>query len=186
MIPLPSPIQPTEIYATFCGPIEQVSVQRIFQGAALAMTNRIGHIYLLFQSSGGYVGDSVCLYNFFRSLTVDLTLYNVGSIQSGAVVAFLGAKKRKTSAPATFMVHRTLVTQQSANTTRLKAATEGIILDDKRTESILREHLKLTDQQWSDLDNRELYFSGEEAVQVGLANEIGEFSPPPGTQIFNL
>jgi len=29
--------------------------------------------------------------------------------------------------------------------------------------------------------SQEIYFSGEEAVEIGLAHEIGEFSPPPGT-----
>jgi ATP-dependent Clp protease protease subunit len=174
-----------EIYALFCGTIDTTAVQRVFGGLGAAMSNNIKHIHLLFQSTGGYVGDSVCLYNTFKALPIDLTLYNVGSIASGAVIAYLGAKKRKTSARATFMIHRTSNSPQLANAARLQSVAESVILDDKRTESILREHINMPSEKWSALEN-ELYFSGEEAVKIGLAHEVAEFSPPPGTQIFNL
>src|SRR5207249_2269497 len=44
---------------------------------------------------------------------VELTAYNSGTVASGAVIAFLGAKKRKASASATFMLHRTMGTAQA-------------------------------------------------------------------------
>src|SRR4051794_30276298 len=91
-----------EIYAAFAGQIDQGAVQRIFQSFAGAMTNKISGVHLLFQSAGGFIGDGVCLYNFFRAMPIDLTLYNAGSVCSAAVIAYLGAKKRKTSAYATF------------------------------------------------------------------------------------
>jgi hypothetical protein len=48
-------------------------------------------------------------------------------------------------------------------------------LDDARSESIWKEHLTLpVGQRWSDLDDYDFWFSGEEAVAIGIAHEIGE------------
>jgi ATP-dependent protease ClpP protease subunit len=187
---MPPPNDPaqnrSDVFAVFCGSIDQQSVQRIFSSltAATQPSINVGRFHLIFQSSGGNVGDGVCLYNFFKTLPVELVLYNVGATMSAAAIAYLGANKRCTSARASFMVHRTHVSPQSAKAQTLKACTDMVALDDSRTESILRAHLNLPD--WGELDRYDLFFSGEEAVKVGLADEICEFSPPPGTQIFNV
>ncbi len=150
------------------------------------MEKQFKHVHLLFQSSGGFVGDGICLYNFFRSLPIDLTIYNAGAVQSIAAIAYLGAKKRKTSKHGTFMIHRTGSGSQPATRARLKGIEKSLALDDERMESILKEHITLADAEWNKFDLQELYFSAEEAKKIGFAYEIGEFSPPPGIQIYNI
>ena len=59
-------------------------------------------------------------------------------------------------------------------------------MDDRRTESILREHVQLSAEEWTDLDKHDLWFSGEEAVKAGFATEIGEFAPKFGSQVFAI
>ena len=173
------------VYAVFAGGIELSAVQRIFQGITGASTAGVNDIHLLFQSFGGSVADGVCLYNFFRSLPISLTLYNVGSVTSAATTAYLGAQKRKVSAHATFMVHRVQSPGQPATAERLHAITQSVIADDERTEAIIRQHLTLTDDQWLIHRNADLWFTAKEAVACGLA-EIGEFAPPAGSKIFNV
>ena len=177
---------PPEVYATCTGMIDQGMVQRIFAGVATASVNKVTHLHVLFQSTGGTVADGVCLYNFFSTLPIDLTLYNGGSIASAAAIAYLGAKKRKASTHATFMLHRaSSIINQPATAGRLKATTQSLVLDDQRTEAILRQHLNLSADQWKEID-QELWLSAAQAVQVGLAHEVAEFAPPLGTTLYNL
>jgi ATP-dependent protease ClpP protease subunit len=131
------PPLPSEIYAVFNGPIDQEAVTRIFNGLTAASTNSVKQFHLLFQSQGGGIGESIALYNFFRALTFDLTLYNTGTVASGATIAYLGAKKRKTSAHALFMIHRTETTTQFANTQTIKSLADSAVINDQRTEAIL-------------------------------------------------
>lgn len=173
------------VYAVFAGPIDQAAVQRIFAGITTATANKIESIHLLFQSYGGTVSDGVCLYNFFRSLPLNLILYNVGNVSSAATIAFLGANKRKTSAYATFMIHRTQSPAQAATAERLHAITHSVIADDERTEAILRSGLTLTEDQWAVHKSADLWLTAKEAVTCGLA-EIEEFAPPAQTVIFNI
>jgi ATP-dependent Clp protease protease subunit len=183
----PTPQAATEIYAVFCGFIDQASAQRLLNAAAMATQNpNVKHLHLLFQSTGGFVGDGICLYNFLRSLSIGVSLYNVGSVQSIATVAYLGAKTRKVSAHATFMIHRSTFTPQMPTADRLQAAAQMLTIDDRRTEDILRKHLTMSDEDWSNLRNNEFWFTAEDALKNGLATEIGEFAPPKGTPIFGF
>jgi ATP-dependent Clp protease protease subunit len=175
-----------EAYAVFSGMIDQLAVQRIFNTVALATQNGFNSIHLLFQSGGGFVADGVCLFNFFRSLPIDLTIYNAGSIQSIATIIYLGAKRRKVSTFGTFMIHRTHTTTQLSTADQLQAIAQNLTLDDQRTEAILRQYLTLADDRWTAHKVSDLCFNAEDAVRIGLAHEIDEFAPPHGQQIFNV
>lgn len=181
-----APKAPEEAHAVFCGGIEQATSQKVVTSLTAGMAAKIKHVHVLFQSAGGYVGDGVFLYNLFRSMPIEVTLYNGGQLSSAAVVAFLGAKRRKTLKNATFMIHRSTQTTQFATSTKLQHLAKGLILDDERTEAILREHIKMPDELWTELNFHDLYLSGAEAVKFGIADEIAEFSPPAGVQVFNL
>lgn len=185
----PAPENSREVYGVFCGSIDADAVRRIFENLVVATnpTANIRKVHLLFQSNGGLVGDGVALYNFFKRFPLDLTLYNAGSIFSIAVIAYLGANNRKTSARASFGIHRSIASPQAASAASLQDLAETLTIDDQRTQSIFRDHLTLSKKQWSVLSNgRDLTFSGEDAIKTGLAHELGEFSPPPGAQLFNV
>jgi ATP-dependent Clp protease, protease subunit len=174
-----------EVWAVFCGGIDQGSVQRIMANLAFATQNQVTGAHLLFQSTGGTVGDGVCLYNFFKTYPIDLTVYNVGSVQSIAAVAYLGAKRRVASALATFMLHKSTMTL-TASATSMKASADALVLEDQRTEAILKPTLKLTDEQWRQHAICDLWMSTEQAIACGLAQEVREFAPPLGSQIYSI
>ena len=180
------PTLPPEVYAIYCGGIEQANSQKAVSGLMVAMANNVRHVHLLFQSAGGYVADGVFLYNLFRSIPIELTLYNGGQISSAGVSAYLGAKHRKTTANATFMLHRSTNSTQFATASKLAHVAKSLVLDDERTETIARNHIKFPSELWDALAYHDVYVSGNEAVQYGIADEIGEFSPPLGCQVYNL
>lgn len=181
-----APKLPDEVYAIFCGGIEQATGQKVVNSLTIAMGGGVKHVHLLLQSAGGYIGDGVFLYNLFRSVPIELTLYNTGQISSAGVVAYLGAKHRKTTRNATFMLHRSTNSPQFATATKLNHVAKSLVLDDQRVEAIAREHIKFPPELWAALEHHDVYVSGEEAVQFGIADEIKEFAPPAGTQVFNL
>lgn len=184
--PVPQVSEHQPVYATFVGVIDQAALQRIFNGVSGAMQRGVPGVHMLFQSTGGTVSDGVALYNYLRVLPIEVSLYNVGTVSSIAALAYLGAKVRKTSARATFMLHRTQVTLQNVRAERLHGISTSIRMDDERTEKILRTHLKLSKKLWAVHEVADLWLSADEALECGLATEIGEFAPPPGTMIFSV
>ena len=172
-----------EVYGIFTGPIDQAAAQRISNAMSLAINNGVEGIHLLFQSDGGKAGDAIYLFNLFRSLPISLTLYNIGSIASIAVIAYLGAAKRITTSNATFMVHRIPV---GATSGKLQSADNTAILDEKRIESILQSKLKLPEDKLKLHSVADLWLSADEAVAAGLATSIGDFIPPKGQRMFYI
>jgi ATP-dependent Clp protease protease subunit len=167
-----------EAFGAFCSNLDSIAVARIFRAMTAAINDGVQHMHLLFQSPGGSVGDGICLYNFFRTMPIDLTVYNVGSVRSAGTLAYLGARNRRVSRHAAFMVHRCLKINLSASGEHLKAVAEGLLFEDVRIENILREHLLFAPHQWSSFDRDELVLSSNQAVEAQLADGIVEFSPP--------
>ncbi len=177
---------PKEVYGIFCGSVNQESAQKICNTLGIASNGGVERIHLLFQSIGGAVGDGIFLYNLFKTFPVEIVLYNMGQVSSIAAVAYLGAKGRKVSASATFMLHRSTNSSQSATAARLTAIAKSLTLDDERTDSILHEHLSFPTELWTQLEYHDTFLSAQEAVQFGLADEIRDFSPPLGTKVFSI
>lgn len=184
--PAPEPEAPKIAYAIFYGSIEQASGQKVVNQLTGGIAAKIEHVHVLFQTAGGYVADGVFLYNLFRTIPIEITLYNAGQINSAGVIAYLGAKNRVTSKSATFMIHRSTKSPQYATAAELGHAGKTLVLDDERTEAILRNHVTFPPKMWTALRSHDIYITGEEAVKFGLATAIGEFGPPPGTPVYNL
>ena len=91
---------PNDVYGVFVGAIDQLAVGRLANAANVAFNNDVTHIHLAFQTMGGSVADGVALYNLFRAIPTPLTLYNIGSVASAGVIAYLGAATRAASTHA--------------------------------------------------------------------------------------
>jgi ATP-dependent Clp protease protease subunit len=149
-------------------------------------------IHLLIHSLGGQipdgVPDGVILHNFFKAFPHKLILYNGGNVDSAAVLAFLGARERRASAYATFTIHRSIFTFDGPqNAAALQELADKALVEDRRTEAILRAGITLTDAEWAAFtDYKDVRFSAEDALRVGLIQQIADFSPPPRTTLFGL
>ena len=84
------------------------------------------------------------------------------------------------------MIHRTQTTTESATTQTIKAFAESAVLFDGNTEGILREHVNMPEEKWAHFNHNDLWFSVEEAVKFGIADEIADFTPPVGTKLYHL
>jgi ATP-dependent Clp protease, protease subunit len=178
---------PPTLYASLVGPIISEAMARIFANLTGATRNGVTTMHLMMQSTGGNVGDGIALYNIFRTLPLDLHLYNGGMVSSVAVIAFMGGHNRYASAHSSFMIHRTRVSLQTPSTaTQLRAFMASLRLDDKRTEAILRAHTKIPAARWRQLASNDVHFDAGEAVQFGLADSIREFQVPAGNQIYDV
>jgi ATP-dependent Clp protease, protease subunit len=174
-----------EMWATFCGDIDAGNSAKLVKGLAAVGVAGTKRIHILFQSWGGFVGDGVFLYNSLKKLGVEVILYNAGQVASAATLAFLGAHGRKTTANAIFMIHKGSNNPNSSGAGKLKALASNLSMEDARIETILRDHLDLPKELWTQFDYHDVFLSGADAVKYGMADEIADFSPPIGTKVLN-
>jgi len=180
------PATPKLLFATFCAAIDQFSAQKFSNNLALATQKEYTELHISFQSTGGVVGDGIFLYNLIKSSPIPVIAYNIGSVQSIATIAFLGASRRIVNKHALFMIHRTTFTPQFATGELLREFTLMADLEDKRTEALLRDHVTLHGRDWTSMKENAFWFTAEEAVKAGIADSIGDFSPPKGDQLWSF
>ncbi len=181
----PAPQKPA--FATFSGTIDQNSLTRIFNSFNATTQQSYSEIHLLFQSAGGVVGDGVCLFNFFDMFPLRLYIYNMGTVASIAVLAFLGARYRFTNAHATFTICKSRFPAQAATDAKgHRAIADQALLEDKRVEAILKARTQIPAKRWKQHALHDVVFDAQQSVQFGIAKAIGDFQPPVGSQVFNI
>lgn len=182
--------QPTNFYGVFSGEINQFSAQKFFDNFAIISQQPVleKHLHLLIQSGGGAIAEGIAMYNLIHSAPFDVSLYNSGTLQSMATIVFMAAKRRVVNENATFMLHRATCAPQPMTTDRMKDVLGSLKLDDDRINEILKRHLNLSKDQWSNLRDHEFWLTAKDALASGLATEIGDFAPPRGSAIrgFNM
>jgi ATP-dependent Clp protease, protease subunit len=178
---------PEEIYLTFAGTVEQQATSRFFNSLNIATRQGVGKVHLLIQSTGGIVEDGIAIYNYLTNLPLELITYNEGAVQSIGLLLYLAGKLRKCARDASFLIHKTTFTFQVPVTAEMMRARAEAAEDcDKKTDAILRNHIRMPDDRWALRDRFDLTINAEEAKQFGLVHEITHFAPPQGSQVFNL
>ena len=176
---------PKEAYLMFCGGIDQASAQRIMHALDLTSQEK-RHAHILFQSSGGIIGDGVCLHNYLESYPGEVTLYNVGTIASMGLLAYLGAKNRVAHKHSTFMMHSPTAPAVAMSPQTLDTALAALTIDERRIKEITEARVSITPEQWSHLRHNELWFTAEDALKSGIATRIANFSPPAGSPVYTI
>ena len=177
---------PRVAYGIFMDDVNQANVSRAIGGITSATNNGTKEVHLMLQTTGGLISDAVAFHSFFCALVgtgIDLTLYNTGYVASAGITVFLGAKKRVASPHSMFMIHRSTWGTPGAAVPMLENQARMLQMEDDRSFAIWRDYLKLLPEKWMQIEQRELWLTPADALECGLATEIGEFAPPPGTPI---
>ena len=174
-------------YFTLSGDVNSEMVRRVFDAIGKMTANGTRTAHLLLQSNGGYVSDGICLYNMMTHAPIEFVMYNCGAVASIAVTLYLAGQQRVASDTARFMIHKSHATApQGARPDALKIIADGLMADDRRTETILRRHIRLTDEMWQVHAYSDLHLAATEALGTGLIHRIGEFAPPAGHVMHNI
>jgi ATP-dependent Clp protease protease subunit len=174
-------------YFTLSGDVNSDMVQRVFASTADMSESGITTAHVLLQSHGGFISDGICLYNLLKNLPQRFVMYNAGAVASIAVIVFLAGQQRHASHTARFMVHKSHASPASGSGPEaLKIIAEGLMADDRRTESILRDYISLTNAQWGVHAGADLHLTASAALKAGLIESIKDFAPPAATRLLNI
>ena len=90
---------------TFVGPIYHPATKNLRNLCSQLGGNGTPELHLFLSSTGGSLAEGFALYNFLRSLPLELTTHNIGSIESVANVVFLAADQRCAAPDTHFLLH---------------------------------------------------------------------------------
>jgi len=138
-------------------------------------------VHLYINSMGGYVDQTLAIYDTMQFLTCDVATYCIGTAASGAAL-LLGAGtpgKRFALPNAKMMLHQPAggIVGQAED---IKIQAEEILKDKKRLVRILSKHTGQDPEKIAKETERDRYMEAQEAKAYGLVDEILESAPKKG------
>lgn len=171
----------------FSGPITPASVEVLRNNILnLVISNKADSIKINLSSSGGSLNAAFTAYEFLRSLQVPLTIQNVGSVESAAIIVYLAANERLTTEHSTFLIHNFTWTfdHPCVIYSKIKESLSALESDNARYANIVNDRTSGSDEPLDIqkcLQGEALSLSAASAVATGLATQIvsteGTLSP---------
>lgn len=174
----------TDIWAAFSGNVTQRALSGFLGLMAFARNESASRIHIMMHSAGGDVGTGCALYELLATSPIPITAYNLGTVSSIAVVAYLGAAERVVAPCGVFMLHGPYNGGQSVNIFSLPAFTKALQIDDARMNAIIAGRTTLAPANIK--PGAEYYFDHNDALTFGIATSIGHFMPPVTAKLFTI
>ncbi len=173
-------------YLSFSAGINQQTVQGLIGVMSNYHNQAIPKIYFTLSTSGGDVDPGIHLYNYLRGLPFELTLHNVGHVNSVGIIVFLAGQKRYASPNATFMFHGVGINVSQGERLeeqQLRDKLEVILRGQDRIGSIIQERTKLDKETIAGLFSKAQTKDAAWAKEHGFIDEIRELEIPPGIRV---
>jgi ATP-dependent protease ClpP protease subunit len=135
------------------------------------------HIHLAIQSPGGSVPVALALANLLLSLSCPITTYNIGNVDSAALIVFAAGTERVCSPEAMFATHPISKKVEGIQTIETLSSLIQEIEEDTRrvAEFIARQTKKEPPSTWRELMSKTHIICSEEALKIGLVHCIEEY-----------
>ena len=156
------------------GVINNVSaIEIVMKLLYLQYENRTQEIHFYISSPGGSVQDTLAIYDTMQFLECPVATYCIGMAASGGAILLAGGTKGKRFAlpHAKVMVHQPWG-QVGGQVSDIEIQAKEILKDRDRLNQILAKHTGQSLQQIQKETERDRYFSGIEAKEFGLVDDV--------------
>ncbi len=146
-------------------------------------------LYFIFASSGGVVDAGVALYNFLKSIPVEIVMHNIGSIDSIANVIFVAGKKRFAVEHSTFLFHGVTITINGSQRLALPQINEirdRIHKDHNKIAGIICDNTKISEKSLKNLFTQGETKSVEFALEKGIIHKIKPLQIPKDSIVVSI
>jgi ATP-dependent protease ClpP protease subunit len=178
-----------EVYLSFSGEISAGSSQSLIATLSECCNQNVKRAYLMLSTPGGSVMHGMNLYNVLRALPIELTIHNVGNVDSIGNVVFLAGGKRYACAHSTFMFHGVgfdMDGKQRLEEKLLREQLETVHAEHKRIGAVIQERSRLGDAAVQELFLEQQTKDATFAAKYGIVDEIRDIHIPAGVPIISL
>jgi ATP-dependent Clp protease, protease subunit len=134
------------VYVIFESQINGTTSQKFIATISQLVTQGATSIELLLSTPGGEVSAGLTIYNFLKSLPIQVNTHNIGNVDSIGNAIFLAGVVRKACKHSTFMFHGVGFFAQNMHfeEKNLRERLDAILADQKRIGEILQERTKIS------------------------------------------
>lgn len=160
------------IYINYFGAIDMQRVNAIIAVCSNVLAQeKPDELYFLFASPGGEVNSGIVLYNFLCALPVQITMHNVGAVDSIGNVIFSSGDRRYAAPHSSFLFHGVMMgisKDSSLSPNQLNELRSSLESDQKKIAGILQEKSKLSEAEilrfFSEGESKDAVFAKEKGI----------------------
>lgn len=188
-LPNTKPVLTDTVYISFSAEINPHTSESLIAILANVVNQGVPHVYILLSTPGGSVMNGMNLYNMIRGLPCEVSIHNVGNVDSIGNAIFLAGARRYACPHSTFMFHG--VGFNSPQGMRLeekflRERLDGILADQRRIGQIVAERTTLTNEQVDGLFLEAQTKDSTFAIGCGIVHEIRNVEIPEGGPVVSL
>jgi ATP-dependent Clp protease, protease subunit len=180
---------PQTVYVSFSAEINAHTTESLIAVMANCANQGVKEVYVMLSTPGGVVMNGLNLYNVLRAMPFKIITHNVGNVDSIGNAVFLAGVDRYACPHSTFMFHGVGLNAQPNTRLEEKSTREalnGILADQKRIGSIIRERTKLSEPDIEALFREAQTKDAAFAAGCGIVHDIRDFQIPPGSTVVSL
>lgn len=177
------------VYINFTAAVDEVSTEALLGILAQCHQAGIETVHLLIATSGGSVMCGMALYNMLRAYPFRVVTWNIGNVDSIGNTVFLAGDERYASPHTTFMFHSvtfTITSIERQEPRLLRERLASIEADNTRLGRIVAERANLSEDAAAALYAEAKTIDTDEAVSLGLINEIRQIAIPNGAAVMHV
>ena len=181
--------EPIPAFFSFQSSVDETTAAVLLNVIAQQIEKGHKEIHLLISSPGGQTTNGIAVYNTLRAMPINLTTYNVGSVNSIANVIYLAGERRYACTGSSFMFHGVGVKVTEGSRLEEKNLVEN--LDHIRNDQgvigqIISDRSNINPEEVANLFLRAAFMKSEEAKEYGIVHEIRNPDIPEGAPFFQL
>lgn len=123
-------------------------------------------------SPGGSVQDGLVLYDVMQAVSCPIRTVCMGMAASMGSIIFVAGDKRQMLKHSKVMIHDPLIARTGGSALSLKTISDNLMKTREITAEIIAKHTGHTSKQILKKTETDCYFTAQEAVSFGLADEI--------------
>ncbi len=153
--------------------IDTVFLERFLFVLKEKIQNDCIKIHVMIQSKGGSVPIALAIGRLLKNLNVPVTTYNMGNVDSAAVMIFAGGQERLCFPQSSFALHplsQDITGVKSSD--EFKAILHEIESDTARVTDFLAEQTNISSDEWRRRMNARQHLNVKDSVEIGLATGV--------------
>ncbi len=153
------------------------------------INKQVEEITLLINSPGGTVNDGIALYNFLKGVPIELTVHNIGQVDSIANIVFMAGKHRFAVPTSSFFFHDVGMTVKKELRLVEKNLNEHLKIikrDRQKIIDVLTAESKITSEQLNELFLNSDSIQPDKAKEYDIIHDIKPIEIPKKTEVLTL
>lgn len=156
---------------------EKTALEFLKQMMILVKEDKNLPIDVLINSPGGKINSGLMMYDVIQSCEAPVRMFCIGGAYSMAAVLFASGKHGRFMLPnSELMLHEPLISNGvSGNASSIQSISESLLATREKMNGILAKHTGKTVEEIEEATRFDHYYSAEESIAFGLADEIAGF-----------